>query len=280
MKFDGLAATQHELPMNQLGNALIGSDKIINSGLIAYAYGRLPKRGERFDLVVTAKEPKQGSMEIIAILQHSPWMLPIVQDFIITGGVDASFRVFSYILTKLGGRPREADMHLEALMQMNRDHLEARNVSENNRLDSDRQWQSTLLSLVDKLQPSASQAVSPIGKGASTLLLTSDSAEHETTIDEPMADAIRSKQDDEVGDMEKMTINVDGITHHNRQLKIKHPNIDGKFIVAEVRDPNFDAFPNAYTEAASNLSSLTVHAKPMLRNGELHRLYIMDLAHE
>lgn len=228
-------------------------------------------RRERFDLVVNAQEPRPGSVDIVAMVQQAPWVLPVIQDFLITGGVDASYRFASYVLTKLGGRPNEAEMHLNALLQLNRDHLEARHRN-------DEQWRAGFFQLVDRLAPAAKQAVSPVGSGAAYMALSGPKGE-ETKVDEPMADAIRSKEDDEVGDMTEIEVRVDGIIHHNRQLKVADPNVDGRFVTAEVRDPLFDTVPNAYSEAAANMASIKVMAKPLYRNGLLHKLYIMDLAH-
>jgi hypothetical protein len=268
--FDGLIAGRHVLPMNQLGNSLVGLDKIINSGLIFLAYGRAPKRGERFDLVLNAREPRVGSVEIVAHLQQMPWLLPIVQEFIVAGGVDMSYRFASYVLTRLGGRPMEAERHLEALVQMNRDHLEARGIS-------DEQWRLMIIQLVDKMIVPARQAVLPIGSGAQTLALGGTGIRDVTLVDEPMASVIRSKENDEVGDMVEMEFRVDGIIHHNRQLKVHDPNDAKRFITAEIRDPVFETVPNAYSEAAANMSTIRVMAKPVFRNGELHRVYVMDL---
>lgn len=161
-------------------------------------------------------------------------------------------------------------MYLDTLVAMNRDHLDARHRS-------DEAWRSSLLQVVDRLSPSAKQMVAPIGYGASTLAIRAPSSQ-EMMIDEPMADVIRSKKGDEVGDMQQMELKVDGFIHHNRQLKVRHPDIENKYIIAEVRDPVFEETPNAYTEAAINLAYITVHAKPVLRNGEIIKIYIMSLA--
>lgn len=78
--------------------------------------------------------------------------------------------------------------------------------------------------------------------------------------------------------MLKMKIDVDGIIHHNKQLKIVHPDIEGRFITAIVRDPLFDSVPNPYSEAAASLGSIEVMAKPVYRGGKLERIYVMDIA--
>lgn len=92
-----------------------------------------------------------------------------------------------------------------------------------------------------------------------------------------MADAIRAKEILEVGDMEKIRVRVDGVTIHNRSLKVELPEYPGKFYSAEVRDPAFDQTPNIYTAAIGQF--LDVEAKPTRRpNGDLVKLYIMNAA--
>ena len=91
-----------------------------------------------------------------------------------------------------------------------------------------------------------------------------------------MADAIRSKDKLEVGDMEKMRLRVDGLIHHNKQLKVEHPDKPGKFITANVRDPAFAEDGSVYTDAVSQKGYLDVSAKPSrTADGELRTLYIL-----
>ncbi|WP_081158759.1 hypothetical protein [Ensifer aridi] len=269
IKFDGGEADEHRLPMRHLGAALIGIDNIVNQGLFIVAYGRPAKRRHRFELHLATEEPKSGSVEIVAILKEAQWVLPLLKDFVVAGGVEMSKHFLSYVLMRFGGRPTEANMHLEALMQINRDHLAARN-------QSDDQWRQMVLSVVDRLAPQARQVVAPVGNGAARLALIDDSSPP-VVVDEPIADAIRSKQDDQVGDMTSMDLQVDGIIHHSRQLKIINPESENRFITAEVRDPLFSQLPNPYADAAAAMSTIRVKAKPVYRNGELFKLYVMDL---
>lgn len=77
--------------------------------------------------------------------------------------------------------------------------------------------------------------------------------------------------------MTSMDLQVDGIIHHSRQLKIINPESENRFITAEVRDPLFSQLPNPYADAAAAMSTIRVKAKPVYRNGELFKLYVMDL---
>ncbi|WP_147293980.1 hypothetical protein [Ciceribacter selenitireducens] len=271
-KFEGDEADRHRLPMRHLGAALVGIDGIVNQGLFVFAYGRPAPKRRRFELQLSTEEPKSGSVEIIAILKDSQWVLPLLRDFVVSGGIEISKHFLSYVLLRFGGRPTEANKHMEALLQMNRDHLDARN-------QNDEQWRQTFLAVVDRLAPQAKQVVAPVGNGAGTLQLI-DGVSPSLVVDEPMADAIRARQGDQVGDMTSIEIQVDGVIHHSRQLKIQHPDGEGRFITAEIRDPLFTELPNPYAEAAAAMSSIRVMAKPVYRNGELFKLYVMDIARD
>lgn len=91
-----------------------------------------------------------------------------------------------------------------------------------------------------------------------------------------MADAIRAKEPLEVGDMEKMTLKLDGITLHNRSVKIEMPNQPGRFVTAEVRDPAFDDPHGPYSAVLGE--TIVAEVKPMRRpNGDVVKLYVMNL---
>lgn len=273
-KFEGLLADSHVMPMGHLGSALVGFDKIINAGLIAIACERAPKRRERFNVFIAARQPVGGSVVVTALLEHAPWMLPVVQDFLVSGGVEASFRFISYVMTHLGGRPKEAERHMHALLDLTRIHLSARDASEQRHHETLR---LAISAAAGSVTPVAVSAVKSVGSSSSRLLVSGPNGDG-TEVDEPMANAIRSKAGDEVGDLAKFTVKVDGFSHSRRQLKIEHPTQDGRFLSVEVRDPVFEVSPNRYTDAAVNKNEISVLAKPIYRDGELRTLYIMDLA--
>lgn len=115
--------------------------------------------------------------------------------------------------------------------------------------------------------------VGPLGPSSETLTLE-DGSGRKTEIDVPMAQAMRSKEPLEVGEMTQMLVRVDGVTIHNRTLKVELEHQLGKYITAEVRDPTFDTAPNIYTDSLGEF--LMIDAKPTYRDGELVKLHIMN----
>lgn len=155
--------------------------------------------------------------------------------------------------------------------------IEDRRDERSTKLVSEREWRDYSLALADHLVPRLKDVVAPVGPSAETLRLAPPPGYSATVLDVAEADAVRANEPLEVGDMETMTLNVDGITLHNRTLKVEDPTEPGRFVTAEVRDPAFDADPNIYKEAVGSM--LTVDAKASRRpGGELAKLYIMNVS--
>lgn len=266
--FEGRDADEHLVGARQLGHSLVGLDTVVNAGMILLATGQAPKRRQRIELFIAAKSPVSGSVDLPTELQHVAWALPLVNEFVASKGADYVKAFLGWVLAMHGGRKAEGVEQMEKMIEM------LREVNRSHEVTTER-WQATLLSMVDKLQPAARQMVEPIGRTASTLRITGGVGAP-VTVDEPMADAIRSKEELEVQDLTEMTVKVDGVFHHARQIKVEHPTEPGRYITCDVRDPTFDSVPNPYTEALQKLARIVVLARPVLKNGELHKLYVMD----
>lgn len=275
LKYDGLDADDHTLDVRRFGEAMVGLDTVVNSGLVALAEYRQPKKGERLALRIRAKEPAQGSFEILAELSPVAMatVLPLVPEIINSAAAEIIWRWLSWVLSMAGGRQNEADPHFAALMDLTKEIHKGRAESE----EANRKF---LLEVLNHVLPSARGIVAPVGPSADTLMIAPDRAteprEH-TTIDVPMADAIRAGEKLTVGDMETMRVRVDGLIHHSKQIKIENPDDPGKFVTAQVRDPAFLESENVYTAAVGVKGYLEVSAKPSRKaDGSLHALYILD----
>ena len=259
MQFRGEEAEAHRVDVRNLGQSLVGLDQILNFGLMTIDAGRPPKRGERFPLVVQAAEPRPGSFEILVWLAEGSWALPVVQDIIVSRSADICWHWVSGVLQRMGGRENDSTNNISQLIEILGRELTHRHLET-------LEWQKLV-------RPSRS-LVAPIGYSCDRILFPK--GDETTEIDMPMAEAIRSKNRLEVGDMEEMKVRVDGFTHHNRQLKVVHPAEPGRFITAHVRDPIFDSTPNVYIRAAVEKRFLRVRAKATRKEDRIQSLYIMD----
>lgn len=269
--FKGRLADRHVLSVELLGRSLSGLDRLANSGLVFFEFGRMPKQRERSSVHLVTKPPAVGTVDLATFVANVPFLLPIAKESITSGGSSLLLHFMGYAFSKFGGRKSDAETYmrsLENIVKTDRDFI----------LQSQSQWQSTLLSLVDKLLPQVRSAVSPIGRDASILAITDRGSGNAVVVDEPIADAIRSVDDVEISDEYPLDIAVDGVIHHSKQLKIVHPDDPSRYITAEVRDPLFDIAPSVYSDAAASKRNISVRVKAMRKGGELQRFYIMGLA--
>lgn len=259
VRFQGAGADQHRVDLRQLGHSLIGIDRIVTHGLFALEAGRLPKKREPLPFLLHTAAPQRGCVEVQIWLVAGGVFLPFVHDIFVTMASDILWRWIRGVLLRMAGRESDADANFEKVIEL-LDRVDARRHLE-------------MLQL-QKLAMAATQAVTPIGQSCNSIAFPQGGEDAE--IDLPLAEAIRSKGKVKVGDMERMRVKVDGFTHHNKQLKVVHPNEPGRFVTAYVQDPAFADAPNVYTEAATNESWLDVTAKPTIKDGRIHALYIMD----
>ena len=286
VKYQGGDAERHNVEMRSLG-AQLGFERIISDGLIFLGHDRLPKRGERHELVVHAREPKAGSSEIEVFLTQAAGLLPIGWWLMEVGAGEAVSNFATWVFSKLGGRENEAKAALEAMGRMReteeKERVATRAIEANERLEAQRQWlehdagwRDRLFTLTERLSSAAIQAVRPVGPSVDSFKLNGSKAPP-LLVDLPTADVIRAKGELEVTELQTIELRVDGFVHHNRKLNVEHPEQPGRFISADVRDPLFDKVPNAYTEAAANQAMLLVQAKFGYRAGALEKIYVMDL---
>lgn len=230
-------------------------------------------------VIVKAKEPRIGSSEIDAFLQTAPGVLPFVWSVLTDGTSNYVWRWVSFVLSYLGGRKKEANTHLEEMLNIIRAHGAERQHSQEQWIAHDAAWRDKIFAHLDRLVGPAIQAVAPVGPSVRSAGFSAGAAPL-LKVDEPMADAIRSKGELEVGDLQDMTLRLDGFVHHTRRLNVENPEEPGQFLYADVKDPLFEDVPNVYTDAANRKATITVQAKPAYRSGKLERIYIMDFRAE
>ena len=79
----------------------------------------------------------------------------------------------------------------------------------------------------------------------------------------------------EVGDIQKYTVEVDGVIAHNRTCKLYVEGEDDRVIAGDLVDPVADNWPNIYQENIKR-KKLEITAKPTLKDGKIHRLAVFD----
>ena len=275
IKFDGGDAAHHSVEMRALGLSLIGFERIVSDGLIFMGHNRLPKRRERHQLVVKAREPARGSTEIPFDIAQSVSLLPLGWWLLQTGAGEIVSHWMAFVFARLSGRRDEEQVALDALLKSREQELAAKAESEQRWLEHEAEWRDQLFALANRLANPAIQAVTPVGPSVDSVKVQG-SAVSPFLIDLATADAIRAKGDLEVTSLKEIELRLDGFVHHTKKLNVENPERPGTFISADVRDPAFEAVPNAYTETANVKGVLRVKAKLGYRAGALEKIYILD----
>lgn len=286
--YDGRDATNHVIDMQRFGKALVGLDRMVSVGLIGLAEKRIPRGRLGVKVFLTVSEPRKGCVGIVgaamAIHQGSqvafPWIMEQIKEF----GFDFVLEYLTASFMVLGGRRKDAEPHIdnliEAMVKMNESQLDDRE-RERQEIYADRaREREFILHLIESVRPAAREVVGPLGGTASSLHLGRAFDERLIEIDEPMAEAVRSKEPIDIGDVERVQVRIDGLTKHSSRGSIEKVDDPGRFIPVEIRDPRFGLPGNPYFKAFETGEPIIVLARAALRDGEIVRFYVMDAPEE
>lgn len=262
IKFDGYDAEKHLLNMRQLGESLVGLDKVLNIGIFHLFERRPPKRGERLPLQIVANEPRKGSFEIQVLTAFVAGSLPFIPEILHTRPYEFLWHWISANLKYHGGDNKNME-NVNSMLKM---FFE----------DSEKQREH-ILNVIESQNRHLRDVIKPVGHSAKTASFSNN--DNIISVDFPMAEAIRSKKELIIGDMETRILQVDGLIHHDKVLKVVNPEDPKKFVNAKVNDPQFEQPDNVYTQAIGKaLSNLEVDCKiARTPDGRIYTIYIMNV---
>ncbi len=278
ISYDGGDADNHSIDMRLLGESLQGIEKIISELMIAVSQRRLPKKGERAPLVVKAREPAIGSVQIPFLLQESVGYLQLGWQIFGPDCSEIISKWFRAVINFHGGKRLESEQHMTRVAELAVAHSEALKEVEDHRHAEIMGMQNLLGQILERIGPSTVQAVAPVGPSVKRLWLFAG-RQPRIAVEESDAIAIRAKADLEWSDLDEWTLRTDGFVFHTKRLAIEHPERSGWFS-AEVNDPIAEVEANPYAYAAQRKAVIQVTAKAAHRAGELERLVISGFGGE
>ena len=274
VKYEGGDADQHVLDMRQLGESLIGIERLINTGLYVLQHGERPGHGRVLKSVVRVSAPRPGSLEFFPDLVAATY--PLLAESIVQRYVGAILRqlvkipLLAMAGLEHGARDRTVDLLDKVLTASDRAAQRTETADERRHREQMRVYD--LLS-DHRAYDAARNAVSPVGKGCDCMQIS----DHETSdsVTPMMAKAIRAQGSAKLGEPEEMFLVVDGFIRRARQLRVVHPDMPDRLVTAYVRDPAFNVAPNIYTDAASSPEPLRVYARELRKGDRLVALEII-----
>lgn len=278
LTYDGGDADHHVMDMRLLGSSLQGADKIISDGLILLVHGRIPKRGERAPVVAKVRQPEAGSYDLTGALQDYAWMLPIglpiAQQIVGTHISDW----MTAVKATFSGKPEVAEAALQALADLNRDHLAARDASEIRSHDERMAYLDLIRQMLPQQQKPLEQFVAPVGRSVTTATFTpANAASVQIGVDD--AEQIRAAGEVVWSPLQEITLKTDGFRFHTNGLSIENPERGG-YLMAKVSDPQFESPENPYTAAAQRRAEIVVLARTGRVGDQLVRIDIVDFMQE
>lgn len=95
------------------------------------------------------------------------------------------------------------------------------------------------------------------------------------TIDEPVAVALRSHEEVAVGDSTSYRVKLEGVFKTTGACRVRLID-QGVVVSGKVTDPAVARDENLYTRALADGTQLIVTAKPILKGGQITKLFISD----
>jgi hypothetical protein len=274
LTYDGGDADHHVIDMRLLGASLQGADKIISDGLILLVHGRPPRRGERAPVIAKVREPAPGSYDLVGALQDYAWLLPL--------GLPVAQQVVGTHISEwlaavkacFSGRPDLAEAAMQALVDLNRDHLAARDAAEARVHEERMGYLDAIRQTLTQQQKPLEQFVAPVGRSVTSATFAPAGA-RSVSVNLEDADAIRASGEVSWTDLQQVQLKTDGFRFHTNGLSIENPERDG-YLMAKVSDPRFEQQENAYTAAAQRRAEIVVLARKGYRGEELVKIDIVD----
>jgi hypothetical protein len=292
ISYKGSDADIHIVNAQALGESIIGVSKLYTAVAHYCSYGLVPERSYKKRYTCYVAPPKEGSYEylilIAALGQEGNLYSEIYKE--------ALSYLFSNVISsvkKIWTRKSETEIVVKELTKSLKDQAKI-NAELNTQLinalikESDKSASQfdklanlqeklieTIPQLADATRNHGKQLVSPVGKTCKTITQFSNS-NNPIVIDEPEAEAIRSKSELEIEDSQ--SFNCEEITEVNVTtghciLRVKGFDYP---ITGKINDPVIGQCNNVYTRALNNKTSFKFDAKPVKRDGVIHRLYISD----
>jgi hypothetical protein len=274
LAYRGLDADVHTLDAVQAGKSVAGTAKLYNSVIHFYFHGTIPAKNYQPSIRTYVGAPKGGSLTYIFVsavlydqLMAYPAILCELADVIVP-------KFLSAIFAKRTKRTADMDKALDIIQEQSRQHHELAQTALKGFL-MDRQQ---LHAVIDRLTSGNRTAMAEMAAPVGTTCRTISHFDHTKTpevVDEPMADVMRSKEDLEVGAQTELLGILVGVDTITGACRVELPE-SGIVARGKITDPALRTPHNVYTMALDNRDAVVLTAKPIMKDGELAKLFISD----
>jgi hypothetical protein len=271
--YTGRFADDHLVDAQQFGKSLVGASRVANSLCHWFLFAEVTTDNRRFQVRFFVGPSRENGLvqEIVAVMNSGamPMFTPILM------GVAKIYieRVWDAVIHSILNRKSEVEVAIEGMLEIVRRYDDfAQRVHDGQMRD--KAW---LQHMVDKLVAANRSALrdlpEPIGKSVREMQIGESSVG--PAIDEPAAEVLRAHEPMEVGDTLDYDVTVEGVFKTNGACRLKILGED-RIVAGKITDPALSQPGNVYTTALNEGLALHVTAKPTLKAGELHPVFVSD----
>lgn len=282
VKYDGGDADRHLLDSAQYARSVDGSGRLYRLVSHYCLHGEVLSGKKQSDLRCFSAPPREGSFDsTLVILTALTHQYPAFND--------VYKKAFDWLVAKVMGHIKEAlsgSSNVKELVDVIKE--QAKSSSELNTLLANGliKANDNLASLHEKMMVSIPglieaakspmrAALAPVGKSCNQITQFSDS-EHPVVISEPEALAIRSDGDVVVGDPgDYVVTRIYSLSVDSGVCRVEIEGYAGTYH-GKINDVALTQPNNPYTQALNRHEPLKVRARPVFKDGELHRLFITE----
>jgi hypothetical protein len=272
IRYDGLDAAQHMVELGALGQSIQGASRLLGSAGSIVVTGQFAKQSNALTVRVLAGQPRAHCWELPAIVvtltPAAAPMLPAIQEAAKKAATKAVTGIVNYAISKLGGKKTEMQMAQEIAVKA---------------LEEMGQTSRTAIEAIERLatsqRPAVKLFVSPVGESCSVARIGREDY-GAISVDPAMRQIIDASEPAQILEMADYEILISEFDLRNRSCKFSlrnQENPNDRFS-GEITDPVTQAPQNPYSEALNKQRWLRVKAKAQLRNGEMEKLFILDVA--
>lgn len=281
LRFTGGDADKHHLDVEQFGKSIMGTAKLYNAAAHLFYTGSVPGGRTIYKIKMhTSAEIKESSVSVgiyAAMVMGEMAIYPQLWGDI-AGMVIPDF--VRAIYAKLVKRDSEViqiyTKMIETMQEENdrsRQHTERiAQIISRNFLESQDQFLRTIENVSSNSRGAARDSVETIGRSTKGI-------EHHSIngqiigLDQPIADALRSREEMTVADIQEFTGRLLGVDTITGVCKFE---VGPNTFKGKITDPSLQIPQNIYTHSLDTQEPVTITAKPTLKGSQIHQLYISD----
>ncbi|WAB91992.1 hypothetical protein OSS47_28405 [Pseudomonas citronellolis] len=282
LKYEGRDTDRHIIDSIQYARSLEGSSRLYRVIAHFCVHGEVLKPRQTTELRCFSAPAKEGSYDtLLVILTALSHEYPIFSDVYKQALDWLIAKVSGFLKDSLSGQGNMKGL-IETIQQQAASSSELNTLLANGLIKANDNLSSlhdrlieTLPQLVEVAKPHLRETLTPIGKTCSQIVQFADT-DHPVVVTEAEAVAIRSDEEMVVGKPDNFTVvRLHSLNLDSGACRIELEGVQG-LVSAKIDDITLKQPGNAYSAALNSHSALNVRARPVLRDGEIYRLFITE----